>query len=364
MEEATAILEQAQLLVNAKRFDDALRLLAALPEDGAARYLSAVAYLRNDDLKSALANVETTIAMMPDVPEPHALRAEVLLEMGRKKSALQSAREAVRLSPDQAPFHYVLARAAAETRNWTTAETAAHEALRLAPDWGPAHNVVAIVAARRHRRKDAQAHLADALKLDPNDPWVLNNLAATMPRLKPRTEAVKLLESAVELDPANKPIVENLYVTSRAHVAGAGIDRLDIVLGGPTLAVGLLMLAYLTGWIHMLRVLGIASIVIAVPLLIIYSVADYVRNRGRLRNLRSGTRMMYFRRFYRDHWQASLAFVVTLIVPAVLLGTIASAVGLPSIVVALLVLACFPVWLAFWPRIKRIFFLRRFTGSD
>lgn len=364
MDDPTGTVDQAQLLFNAKRYDDALRILAALPEDASARYLSAVAHLYRGDLEKALADTEKTIAMVPDIPDGHALRAEVLLEMDRKKAALQSAREAVRLEPNQASSQYVLARAAAETHDWTTAETAAHEALRLAPDWAAAHNVVAVVALGRHRRKDARAHLADALKLDPNDLWVLNNLAVAMPRLKPQTEAVKLLESAVQLDPGNKPIVENLYATSRAHVMGAGFDRLDIMLGIPTIALSLLALAYLMGWLELPRVLGIAVVAAAVPLMVVYAVGDYVRNRRRLRNLRTGTRTMYFLRFYRDHWQASLAFVVTLIVPAVLLGTIAAALGLPSIVVALVVLACFPVWLASWPRIKRMVVFRRFTRSD
>ncbi|HET7419969.1 MAG TPA: tetratricopeptide repeat protein [Candidatus Dormibacteraeota bacterium] len=353
MDQEAGALQRAQLLIEARRYDDALRMLAALPEDGAARYLSAAAYLYKDDARSALKEVETSIALLPEVPEPHALRADVLYDLGRSKDSVAAALEAVRLAPDTVTFQYTLARSAIADGKWKLAETAAQETLRLAPEWAEAHNLLGLVEAKRRRRGNTQARLREALRLDPSSPWVLNNIAATMPRLKPRTEAVRLLEEAVRLDPSNKPIVDNLYDVTRAHVAGAGLDRLDIMLGGPTMLAGVLMVAFILGWIRVPSYVTYAAAGLAVPLIVAYAVTDFVRNRARFRSVRTGTRALYLRRFYRDHWLATAAFVVTFAIPAVVIAIVAVGLGVPALVPSLAIVVAFPVWLAAWPWTKR-----------
>jgi Tfp pilus assembly protein PilF len=347
------VLEKAELLVQAKRYDDALGLLAVLPEDAGARYLGAVAYFCKEDLRRALTEVEKSIALSPEAPETHALRAEILHELGRKKTSLESAREAVRLAPDDAQFLYVLARAALGAREWKLAESAAQETVRLAPESADAHNIMALVAARRHRGKEAQEHLRQALRIDPNNTWVIHNLAVTMPRLKPRTETVKLLEEAARLDPSNKQVVDILYIEASQHVRGGGFDRLDILLGGPTLIFGVLTVSVLMGWVHLPRVLSITVVFVGVTLIVAYSVGDFLRNRVRLRKLGIGTRVIYFQRFYRDHWMAVVAFVLTLFVPAVILGALATSIGLPLVVTSGLIVASAVVWIGLAPLVWR-----------
>jgi tetratricopeptide (TPR) repeat protein len=363
VDQTSAGLQQAQNLIAAKRYDEALRILGRIPEDAGARLLSSVAYFFKDEPRPALVEVERSIALSPDAPEPYAFRANVLHRMGRNKRSLESAREAVRLVPSEPMFQWTLARSAAACRDWKLAELAAKETVRLAPDWSMAHEIVGLVAAGRRRRKEAQAHFRNALRLDPNDPEILHNVAVTMPRLRPRTETVRLLEEAVRLDPSDKHIADNLYIEASGHVHGGGFDRLDIFLGGPTIVFALLTLAFLTGWIPVPSLVADAVAGVFVPLMVAYAVADFVRNRRRLRSLKVGTRLLYFGRFYREHWLSVAYFLVVFSIPVILFAIVGSAVGLPTLLIAAIVVAAFPVWVALWPRIRRARLNRWLPGS-
>jgi tetratricopeptide (TPR) repeat protein len=353
VDQPVGVLERAQLLINAKRYDDALRTVAALPEDAHARLLAAAAYFHKDDLRRSLREVQHAIVLAPDLSDFHAFRSDVLFALNRKKESVGAAREAVRLDPESAAAHWALGRSAWGVRDWHVAEREAAEALRLAPDWSMAHALAGLVAAGRRRRNQAEAHLHDALALDPNNPLLLNDLAAIQPWFKPQTRAVHLLEEAARLDPSDKQIVENLWATSNAHVRGAGIDRLAIFLGGPTVLMALLALAVLMGWVHLPQAVDTAVIAIAVPLIVAYAVADFVRNRARMRNLGSGTRALYLRRFYGDHWMAVLFFTLTMFIPLVLLGGLAVSIGIPPVLTSGILLALAMIWILLAPLVWR-----------
>jgi Flp pilus assembly protein TadD len=354
VDQPVGVLERAQLLITAKRYDEALRIVAALPEDAYGRLLAATAYFHKDDLPSSLREVEHAIVLAPDLSDFHAFRSDVLFALNRKRESLGAAREAVRLDPESAAAHWALGRSAWGVKDWHVAEREAAEAVRLAPDWSMAHALAGLVAAGRRRRKQAEAHLTEALALDPNNPLLLNDLASIQPWFKPQTKAVRLLEEAARLDPSDKQIVENLWATSTVHVKGAGFDRLDIFLGGPTIVFALAALAVLVGWVHGPNLVGDAVIAVAVPLIIAYAVADFVRNRARMGNLRSGTRAMYFRRFYRDHWMAVLFFALTMFIPLVLLGGLAASVGIPPALTSGILLGFAAFWIVLGPLIWRI----------
>jgi len=112
VEKTSAALDRAELLITARRYDQALQILSRIPEDGEARLLSSAAYFYEHDLRRALEEVERSIALLPGVPEPHAFRSDVLHALGRKKASLDAAREAVRLQPADARFQWAMARSA------------------------------------------------------------------------------------------------------------------------------------------------------------------------------------------------------------------------------------------------------------
>ena len=359
-----AALDRAHLLIEAKRYDDALRLLAQMPEDGHARLLAAVACFYSGDFQRALHEVEQSIALIPDLADPHAVRSDILYRLDRNKASLEAAREAVRLEPENPNALWVMARSAYGVHDWKLAEQAANETVRLAPDWAMAHGIAGLVAAKRRRRKVAEAHLRTARALEPNNPLILNDLAvATSSRWRPREASVRLLEDAVRLDPSDDQLIDNLYLETNAHVRGGGFDRLDIFLGGPTIVFALLTVAFLTGWVAVPSLVANAVAGVFVPLMVAYAVADFVRNRRRLRNLKVGTRLLYFRRFYREHWLSVAYFLVAFSIPVILFAIVGSALGLPALVIAAIVVALCPVWVALWPRIRRARFNRWLPGS-
>ena len=353
MDPSARLVERAQLLVAAKRYDDALRIVSALPEDGDARLLASAAFFHKHEHKQALREVERAIALGPERALPHAFHSDVLYALGKKKESLGAAREAVRLDPEDAVSHWVLARSAWAIHDWKVAEQAAAETLRLAPEWPLAHGIAGLVSAGRRRRKEAQAHLRRALALDPNDPTLIHDFAVTKSRCRPRTETVKLLEDAVRLDPSDTQMADNLYVETTAHVRGGGFDRLDVFLGGPTLLLAGLTVAVLEGWIRLPGFLGTAVVAVFVPLLVAYAVADFIRNRERLRNLRKGTRALYLHRFYKDHWMGVAFFLLTGFVPLVIAGAFAASMGVPSQLVTAILVAVAVAWIGVAPLVWR-----------
>jgi tetratricopeptide (TPR) repeat protein len=273
--------------------------------------------------------------------------------MGRNKASLESAREAVRLVPDEPMFQWTLARSAAACRDWRLAEQAANATMRLAPDWSMAHGIVGLVAAGRRHRKEAQAHFLNALRLDPNDPEILHNVAVTMPRLRPRTETVQLLEEAVRLDPSDKQIVDNLYIEASGHVRGGGFDRLDVMMLVPFAILLVLNAAIFLGWIHPPAIVSLGAVVLILAIVVAYSIGDFLRNRARLNRLKTGTRALYFRRFYRDHWLSTVFFVVTFGIPALVIGMLAAALGLPGLAQWGVLFAVIIAWGLIGPRTWR-----------
>src|SRR5437868_583129 len=216
------------------------------------------------------------------------------------------------------------------------------QSIALIPDLAMAHGIAGLVAAKRRRRKVAEAHLRTARALEPNNPLILNDLAvATSSRWRPREASVRLLEDAVRLDPSDDQLIDNLYLETNAHVRGGGFDRLDIFLGGPTIVFALLTVAFLTGWVAVPSLVANAVAGVFVPLMVAYAVADFVRNRRRLRNLKVGTRLLYFRRFYREHWLSIAYFLVAFSIPVILLAVVGSALGIPAVLIAAIVLAAF-----------------------
>ena len=350
MEKTSAALDRAQLLITARRYDQALQILSRIPEDGEARLLSSAAYFYEHDLRRALEEVERSIALLPGVPEPHAFRSDVLHALGRKKASLDAAREAVRLQPADARFQWAMARSAWAVRDWKSAEAAAAETMRLAPEWSLSHGIVGLIAAGRRRRKEAQAHFRDALRLDPTDPSILNDLAASMPRLRPRTQSVKLLEEAVRLDPSDRLIVDNLYIETSAHIRGYGFDRLDLFMLTPTLVCVALTAVIFFGWVHPPAIVSLAALALTLTLTVAYAIADFMRNRGRMRSLKPGTRALYLRRFYRDHFLSLVYFVITFGIPALAVGIVDSALGLPSLVQWLGLFVVIVAWALLGPR--------------
>jgi len=348
------VIDRALLLIQVNRNADALKVLREHPEDAAARMWSAVALQSMKRPQEGLAEVERSIGMAPDVAVAHAVRSDILLDLHRNKESLEAAQEAVRLDPEQPLIMVALARAAADARRWKLAETAAAHAVHLAPDLAEAHAAAGYVQLRRGRRKSAAGHLRSARKLDPVDAIVLNNLALARSAYLPSTESVRLLEAAVQIDPSNPLLVDNLYLKTADLAHGHGFDRLDVLMFsmyGVLLAIDAVIVL---GWVHPPAIVTAIAFGLTLLLVIVYSVADAVRNRRRMLATAKSTRDLYRRRFGWDYFVQMVYFVVTFAIPGLAVAIIDSALGLSGVVQWLIAFAFIIVWtitaLPFWYR--------------
>jgi tetratricopeptide (TPR) repeat protein len=345
-------IERAVALIQVKRDEEALKVLSELPDDAAARMWSAVALQSLKRLKEGLAEVERSIGLAPDSAFAHAVRSDILRDLHRNKKSLEAAQEAVRLDPEHALIRVVMARAAADSRRWKLAEAAAAEAVRLAPDLAEAHAAAGYVQLRHRRRQSATGHLRTARELDPGDPIILNNLALARSVYLPSTESVKLLEAAVQIDPSNPLLVDNLYLKTAEVAHGQGFDRLDVLmfsLYGILIAIDAVIVI---GWVHPPAIVTAIAFGLSLLLVIVYSIADLVRNRRRMRATAKSTRDLYRRRFRRDYFVQVIYFVVTFAIPGLALAIIDSALGLSGVVQWLIAFAFIILWtmtaLPFW----------------
>jgi tetratricopeptide (TPR) repeat protein len=353
VEASSAAVEKASLLITAKRFDDAIKTLAEVPDDGDARYLTALAYAGKDDYRHALREIERCIAMMPDVPEPHAIRSDILYRMGRERQSLKAALEAARLAPQEPLFQVSLARSAWAVKDWKLAEQAAATAVELAPDMAEAHVIKGLVDASRRRRESSREHFDMALALDPAAATILNDIAISAPHLAIKTESVKLLEEAVRLDPSNSLIADNLYNYASMLVRGQGFDRFELMIWAPFAIAFALNALIFFGWVHTPPIVAAGALALLLITAVIVLVGDTARNVMHYRGLKPGTRALYRRRFQRDHWLSYAYFVVTFGVPALAVGILDSAIGLPAWAQWLGLFAVIVVWAVYGPRMWR-----------
>jgi tetratricopeptide (TPR) repeat protein len=108
--------------------------------------------------------VEGIIALAPNDPVGHRMKAVQLLSAKRPRQAVASAREAVRLDPDDAFNHHVLAAAHVNAKAWKPAMEAATRARELAPHWATAMAQQAGVMMEMKGGKGAQPYIDDAIE--------------------------------------------------------------------------------------------------------------------------------------------------------------------------------------------------------
>jgi tetratricopeptide (TPR) repeat protein len=344
--------DKAVMLIQVNRDEDALKLLAQHPDDPEAAMWSAVALQSLKRLAQALAEIERSIGMRPDTSFAHAIRSDILRELERTKPSLEAAREAVRLDSEDPIALISLARAAAKAKRWREAERAAAEAVRIAPGVSEARGAVGFVELEHGRRRKATAHLREAVAMDPQDPTLLNNLAIAGSRFRSRVESVRMLESAVRLDPTNPLLVDNLYLKTSELAGGRGYDRLDLMLYAPFAVLMLLDAAIFLGWVHPPALVTAAALALTLMMVVVISVADYMRNRRRMKATAPSTQQLYRRRFLWDHFMQTAYFVITFGVPGLVIVTIDAAFSHPNLLWLLSAFAWMVVWyftaLPFW----------------
>lgn len=220
----SSLLRRAQALVQVKRFDDALPLLAQAIaiEPGATqpRCLLAQALLSLDRPDESREAAEGALALDPEEEWAHRVRALALAALDRPEEALSAAEEAVRIEPELPATHLALAHAACAAFRWKTAEAAASRARALDPDDVDAHVTLSAVAIGRGRWRDAEQHARAALAIDPEDAAAYNNLGVALLRQGRRREAVHYLASSSQLDPTDPTASRNALLAAGLTIGG------------------------------------------------------------------------------------------------------------------------------------------------
>ena len=128
-----------------------------------ARYARAIATYRFGDLRSAITQIDSMIAAMPNYPYLYELKGQALLENGHALEAIAPLRRAVQLAPSPALIQILLGQALIATNNPQMTKEAIpllHAALAKEPESGDAYEQLAM--AYGHTGDLADADLASA----------------------------------------------------------------------------------------------------------------------------------------------------------------------------------------------------------
>jgi len=341
-------LEQARLLLAAKRPDDALQALSRDPDTGEAWMLRAQAFIQKGQMKAALHASQRAAALMPEDSRPQAFRSLLLLPLGHPIQALKAGREAIRLDPNDEVAHYALARAAINWGRWDEAKASASTAMRLAPELTGGYTAAGALELKLGQAKEAEAFFRDAVRVDPSDAEAISDLATALARQGRDAEARQIIESAARTDPSSEEVMQNLYRRTYHYVSGGEVDRLDAIMW-PAFGIAVTLDAMIVlGWLHPPAIVTAAVFALTLILVIVFSVLDTIRNRRRMKSL-SDPLQAHFRRSLMRDWRRVFGFLLYFIasfgIPAILFGVLGSAIGLPAVVMWAAVAALLIAWL-------------------
>ncbi len=154
---------RAKLYGFTERADLVLRRYPSSDTSMPARYARAIATYRFGDLRSAITQIDSMIAAMPNYPYLYELKGQALLENGHAAEAIAPLRRAVELAPNPALIQILLGQALIATNNPQLTKEAIpllRAALAKEPESGDAYEQLAM--AYGHGGDYADADLASA----------------------------------------------------------------------------------------------------------------------------------------------------------------------------------------------------------
>lgn len=192
--------------------------LAQEPNDAFALHQLAGCEWRLPELrKEALETIGRAIALEPNEPEHHVLRAFILCALDRPKEALEATQMALAFDPNDSLAFTAEAQAHLQMENWPLAEQSARQALALDADNSGAANQLAQALRLQNKLAENAEHLAGMLARDPEDAFTHANAGwAALQRGQLRDAEVHFRE-ALRLDPDFEYAREGLLTSFRAR---------------------------------------------------------------------------------------------------------------------------------------------------
>lgn len=140
------------------------------PEDDfAVHQLAVTQYFSPNGGKKALDTVGRAIALSPNDPDHHVLKAFILIELGRGKEAFRSAKDAIEQDPNHSNAHAAQAGACLVLSQNEAAERCAREALSLDPGNDVAAKYLAHSLRLQGKMEENAEQIRRMLENDPND---------------------------------------------------------------------------------------------------------------------------------------------------------------------------------------------------
>lgn len=147
--------------------------------------------------------VRKLLAIVPDLPEGHALLSVCLSHQEQHAKALDSARHAVHLGPDLPYVHYAHGLALLGADRYEQAATAIREAIKLDPEDADYYGLLALILYHRRNWSEALDAAEHGLAIDAEHDGCANARAMALVKLGRRAEAANTIETALERDPEN-----------------------------------------------------------------------------------------------------------------------------------------------------------------
>ena len=239
-DQATALLERAEVLIDAGRSRDALPLIrqarAADPQSARACCFHAMAHINLEEWREAREPAEAAVRLEPDGEWGQRLRAIALLNLGENKAALQAAEAALRVSPELREALHITLRCQWALGKKREARETAGRLQRIAPEWSATHDFYGKMALDERKWKEAEPYYRRALELNPHSWTAMHNLGLSLRGQGRRKEAIECFHLAAKIDPQRQLIQTNLKLAVTEHGESWEIAALYVI--------GLALVAY------------------------------------------------------------------------------------------------------------------------
>ncbi|HWE53954.1 MAG TPA: tetratricopeptide repeat protein [Acidimicrobiales bacterium] len=215
-------LQKAQTLIDLKRFDAALEVLAPLlaTDDGPALSRGTRALIGLNRSADAVAMANRAVAASPDSEWAHRLRSASLMALAkstdgpdRQRLALDArdaARTSVRLAPNLSAGYRNAVSAEIAAGDFMAAGAAVHRLIEMAPSDSETWNTACLLALAQDNVALAESNARRSLELDPNSSEAWNNLGVSLQRSGRLKDAVSAYVQSARLDPGESLTRRNI----------------------------------------------------------------------------------------------------------------------------------------------------------
>jgi tetratricopeptide (TPR) repeat protein len=220
---AAKIYERADLLINLKRYEEAISLLQQSllhePHSYDLTCQLARAYLLSDRPANALKISQTALVIDPEQEWAYRILSLAHAAQNNYKAALKTALQAARIAPEEPEVLKCLAYTQVGAKKIRLARKTALQLQKIAPDWSETYRLLGYIAQQRKRWQEAQQYYHQALAANPQDENALNNLGVILLHKKAFFDnqgkryyaAIDYFYRALLIAPNDQLIQNNLY---------------------------------------------------------------------------------------------------------------------------------------------------------